>query len=245
MSDLTQKTNTALLLYPSTYQQLVKHYTKEQIGEYIILIGDYLFNNNKDVESKDPMVDLLLQMSKPTTDSAAKRHRIAVENGMKGAEHGNKGGAPKGNQNARKNKENNPQTTPNQPLDIDINNNIDIDINNNIDIEIDKEKDNKIILSNNNISLDKDKENKQPEHLNVQGEQKPKDQVEAISIGEAMERQFRRHLLKARDIYQAHGRTSAYFQALERAANDAAYCYNDNDIEAWKNAFRKEIEQGS
>ena len=76
------------LIYESTYNQLIKCFTPQQIGEFIKLAGDYILNGNKEVESDDPLVDTMLQMSKPTLDSAERRHRAAVENGMKGAEHG-------------------------------------------------------------------------------------------------------------------------------------------------------------
>ena len=119
----------AFLIYESTYNQLKKYFSPAQAGEFLMLMGEYMLYDNKDVESADPMVDMLLQVNKPILDAAEKRHKQAVENGMKGAESGKIGGAPKGNQNARKKKEeekqpqNNPQSTPKQPLKKEIENN--------------------------------------------------------------------------------------------------------------------------
>ena len=128
------------LIYESTYNQLIKCFTPQQIGEFIKLAGDYILNGNKEVESDDPLVDTMLQMSKPTLDSAERRHRAAVENGMKGAEHGKKGGRPrKDNQPPKEN----PQITPIKPLEKEI--------EDEKEVEIEKEKDIK-----NNIDIDKE-----------------------------------------------------------------------------------------
>lgn len=137
------------LIYESTYNQLIKCFTPQQIGEFIKLVGEYILYGNKDVESDDPLVDTMLQMSKPTLDSAERRHRAAVENGMKGAEHGKKGGRPKKDNQSPKE---NPKITPTEPLEKEIEiekeKEVEIkkekDIKNNIDIEIDSNK-----LSNN------------------------------------------------------------------------------------------------
>ena len=144
------------LIYESTYNQLIKCFTPQQIGEFIKLAGEYILYGNKEVESDDPLVDTMLQMSKPTLDSAERRHRAAVENGMKGAEHGKKGGRPrKDNQPPKEN----PQITPIKPLEKEIEDEKEVeikkekDIKNNIDI--DKEIDYSNIYSNklsNNIS---------------------------------------------------------------------------------------------
>lgn len=145
MANRNEDSPKAFLIYESTFNQLKKHFTPAQAGEFLMLMGEYMLNENKDVESEDPMVDLLLQMNKPILTAAEKRHRQAVENGMKGAEYGKNGGAPKGNQNARKKKEgekqpqNNPQSTPNQPLKKEIENNK----------EKEKQKENKININTN------------------------------------------------------------------------------------------------
>ena len=129
MANRNEDSPKAFLIYESTFNQLKKHFTPAQAGEFLMLMGEYMLNENKDVESEDPMVDMLLQMNKPILTAAEKRHRQAVENGMKGAESGKLGGAPKGNQNARKKKDgekqpqNNPQSTLEQPLKKEIENN--------------------------------------------------------------------------------------------------------------------------
>ena len=128
------------LIYDSTYNQLSKCFTPQQIGEFIKLAGEYIMYGNKEVESDDPLVDTMLQMSKPTLDSAERRHRAAVENGMKGAEHGKKGGRPKKDNQPPKE---NPQITPIKPLEKEI--------EDEKEVEIKKEKDIK-----NNIDIDKE-----------------------------------------------------------------------------------------
>ena len=108
----------AFLIYETTLQQLKKYCTPAQAGEFLFLMGAYMLEGQMDVESNDPMVDVILQMNKPVLDAAEKRHRQAVENGKKGAEFGSLGGAKKGNQNARKKQpQNNPQSTPDTPED--------------------------------------------------------------------------------------------------------------------------------
>lgn len=109
----------AFLIYETTFQQLKKYFTPAQAGEFLFLMGEYMLEGQTDVESEDPMVDMVLQMNKPVLDAAEKRHRQAVENGKKGAKYGKDGGAPKGNKNASKNKQpqNNPQSTPDAPED--------------------------------------------------------------------------------------------------------------------------------
>ena len=49
------------LIYESTYNQLIKCFTPQQIGEFIKLAGDYILNGNKEVESDDPLVDTMLE----------------------------------------------------------------------------------------------------------------------------------------------------------------------------------------
>ena len=142
------------LIYESTYNQLIKCFTLQQIGEFVKLAGDYILNGNKEVESDDVLVDTMLQMSKPTLDSAERRHRAAVENGMKGAEHGKKGGRPrKSNQPPE-----NPKITPIKPLEneIEVEKEVEIkkekDIKNNIDIDKEIDYSNTYNKLSNNIS---------------------------------------------------------------------------------------------
>lgn len=104
----------AFLIYETTLQQLKKYCTSAQAGEFLFLMGEYMLEGRTDVESKDPMVDVILQMNKPVLDAAEKRHRQAVENGKKGAEHGKKGGRPKKDSQSPKE---NPQTPPDAPED--------------------------------------------------------------------------------------------------------------------------------
>ena len=108
----------AFLIYETTLQQLKKYCTPAQAGEFLFLMGEYMLEGQMDVESNDPMVDVILQMNKPILDAAEMRHKQAVENGKKGAKYGSLGGAKKGNQNARKKQpQNNSQSTPDIPED--------------------------------------------------------------------------------------------------------------------------------
>ena len=74
----------AFLIYETTLQQLKKYCTPAQAGEFLFLMGEYMLEGQMDVESNDPMVDVILQMNKPVLDAAEMRHKQAVENGKKG-----------------------------------------------------------------------------------------------------------------------------------------------------------------
>ena len=62
-------------------------------------------------------------MAKPNLEAARRRYDACVENGKKGAEYGELGGAPKGNQNARK------KQPLKQPLNEDVEVNVEVDEN--------------------------------------------------------------------------------------------------------------------
>jgi hypothetical protein len=70
-------------------------------------ISDYALDMEEPELSGFPKA--LFSLIKPQLDANWRRY----QNGVKGGEHGHKGGAPKGNKNAKKGKE----TTPNQPQD--------------------------------------------------------------------------------------------------------------------------------
>lgn len=55
----------AFLIYETTLQQLKKYCTPAQAGEFLFLMGAYMLEGQTDVESNDPMVDVILQMNKP------------------------------------------------------------------------------------------------------------------------------------------------------------------------------------
>ena len=83
------------------------------------------------------MAKALFTLIRPQLDANIRRR----ENGKRGAEHGQKGGAPKGNQNATKTTpkqpQNNPKTTPKQiktTPNVNVNDNVNVNVNDNVNV---------------------------------------------------------------------------------------------------------------
>ena len=91
----------------------------DQFKECILKMRDFAIYG-EDVTSSDPMTNIILTMAKPNLNAAAIRYQQSVENGMKGKEHGAKGGRPRKGESrndylARKQAE----KTPMKPLNDD------------------------------------------------------------------------------------------------------------------------------
>ena len=128
MSKIKDNGKNSFVFYDS-FLSAMKHLNDSEFRECVMRIRDYALEGI-DEESQSPYVNIILAMAKPNLDSARRRYMASVENGKKGAEFGNLGGAPKGNQNARKKQ---PQK---QPLDVDANEDVDVNEDENDDIDV-------------------------------------------------------------------------------------------------------------
>ena len=142
-------------VFYDSFLEAMKHLNDKEFRECVLKIRDYALEGI-DVESKSQMLNVIMELAKPNLDSARKRYMACVENGKKGAEYGQLGGAPKGNQNARK------KQPLKQPLDVDVNDNVEEDVNENEEVNVDAEVPSDSISSFSNSSigfLDKEIEN--------------------------------------------------------------------------------------
>ena len=121
----------SFVMYDS-FLSAMKHLNDAEFRECVLRIRDYALEGI-DEESQSPYVNIILAMAKPNLDSARRRYMASVENGKKGAEFGELGGAPKGNKNASK------KQPLKQPLDVDVddNDNVNEDIDEDEDVDVD------------------------------------------------------------------------------------------------------------
>ena len=121
----------SFVMYDS-FLEAMKHLNDSEFRECVMRIRDYALEGI-DEESQSPYVNIILAMAKPNLDSARRRYMASVENGKKGAEFGELGGAPKGNKNASK------KQPLKQPLDVDVDDNVneDVDVDVNVNVEVD------------------------------------------------------------------------------------------------------------
>ena len=130
---MTRKNNNdkrSFVMYDS-FLEAMKHLNDSEFRECVMRIRDYALEGI-DEESQSPYVNIILAMAKPNLDSARRRYMASVENGKKGAEFGELGGAPKGNKNASK------KQPLKQPLDVDVddNDNVNEDIDEDVDVNV-------------------------------------------------------------------------------------------------------------
>ena len=111
----------SFVMYDS-FLEAMKHLNDAEFRECVMKISDYALDGI-DKESESPYVNIILSMAKPNLEAARRRYDACVENGKKGAEYGELGGAPKGNQNARK------KQPLKQPLNEDVEVNVEVDEN--------------------------------------------------------------------------------------------------------------------
>ena len=125
----------SFVMYDS-FLSAMKHLNDSEFRECVMRIRDYALEGI-DEESQSPYVNIILAMAKPNLDSARRRYMASVENGKKGAEFGELGGAPKGNKNESK------KQPLKQPLDVDVDDNVnvnedvDVDVDVNVEVEVD------------------------------------------------------------------------------------------------------------
>ena len=122
----------SFVMYDS-FLSAMKHLNDAEFRECVMKIRDYALEGI-DEESQSPYVNIILAMAKPNLDSARRRYMASVENGKKGAEFGELGGAPKGNKNASK------KQPLKQPLDVDVddndNDNVNEDVGEDVDVNV-------------------------------------------------------------------------------------------------------------
>ena len=111
----------SFVMYDS-FLEAMKHLSDAEFRECVLKISDYALDGI-DKESESPYVNIILAMAKPNLEAARRRYDACVENGKKGSEYGELGGAPKGNQNARK------KQPLKQPLNEDVEVNVEVDEN--------------------------------------------------------------------------------------------------------------------
>ena len=131
---MTKKNEKRSFVMYDSFLAAMKHLNDSEFRECVMRIRDYALEGI-DEESQSPYVNIILAMAKPNLDSARRRYMASVENGKKGAEFGELGGAPKGNKNASK------KQPLKQPLDVDVddndNVNEDVDVDVNVNVEVD------------------------------------------------------------------------------------------------------------
>ena len=123
----------SFVMYDS-FLEAMKHLNDAEFRECVMKIRDYALEGI-DEESQSPYVNIILAMAKPNLDSARRRYMASVENGKKGAEFGELGGAPKGNKNASK------KQPLKQPLDVDVDDNVNVNVNEDVDVDVNVEVD--------------------------------------------------------------------------------------------------------
>ena len=129
MSKIKDNGKNSFVFYDS-FLSAMKHLNDSEFRECVMKIRDYALGGI-DEESQSPYVNIILAMAKPNLDSAKRRYMASVENGKKGAEFGELGGAPKGNQNARK------KQPLKQPLDVDVEENVYVKVDENEEVNVD------------------------------------------------------------------------------------------------------------
>ena len=129
---MTKKNEKRSFVMYDSFLAAMKHLNDSEFRECVMRIRDYALEGI-DEESQSPYVNIILAMAKPNLDSARRRYMASVENGKKGAEFGELGGAPKGNKNASK------KQPLKQPLDVDVddNDNVNEDVDVDVNVEVD------------------------------------------------------------------------------------------------------------
>ena len=133
---MTRKNNndTRSFVFYDSFLEAMKHLNDVEFRECVLKIRDYALEGIED-ESEYPMVNVIMSLAKPNLDSARRRYMASVENGKKGAEFGELGGAPKGNKNASK------KQPLKQPLDVDVDDNVNEDVDVDVDVDVNVEVD--------------------------------------------------------------------------------------------------------
>ena len=127
---MAKKEDKRSFVFYDSFLEAMKHLSDAEFRECVLKIRDYALEGI-DEESQSPYVNIILAMAKPNLDSARRRYMASVENGKKGAEFGELGGAPKGNKNASK------KQPLKQPLDVDVDDNVNVNEDVDVNVEVD------------------------------------------------------------------------------------------------------------
>lgn len=141
-----EKTKESFVMYDS-FLQAADYLPAEAFKEFIMKLRDYALYDIDEL-SENPSINMMMAMAKPNLDKAEERRKKAIENGRKGAQFGNQGGAPRKGEtreeyDARRlaRTPNNPQTTPNEPLNVNVNDNVEVDVDGNVNEKVDGDGD--------------------------------------------------------------------------------------------------------
>ena len=140
------KNKESFVMYDS-FIQAGEFLSAEDFKKYILKIRDYALYGDE-TPSDNQVVNALMIMAKPNLKKAEERRQKAIENGIKGKEFGSLGGAPKKGETREEYDKrrlsrtlqeplNNPQITPNEPLNV----NVDDNVNENEEVKVNEEVD--------------------------------------------------------------------------------------------------------
>lgn len=140
------KNKESFVMYDS-FIQAGEFLSAEDFKKYILKIRDYALYGDE-TPSDNQVVNALMIMAKPNLKAAEERRQKAIENGIKGKEFGSLGGAPKKGETREEYDKrrlsrtlqeplNNPQITPNEPLNV----NVDDNVNENEEVKVNEEVD--------------------------------------------------------------------------------------------------------
>ncbi len=144
-----EKTKESFIMYDS-FLQAADCLPAEDFKEFILKIRDYALYGI-DEPSDNQIINALIIMAKPNLDKAEERRKKAIENGSKGAQFGNQGGAPRKGETreeydarrlARTPK--NPQATPTEPLNVNVNDNVEVNVDGNGNEKVDGDGNGKV-----------------------------------------------------------------------------------------------------
>lgn len=142
------KNKESFVMYDS-FIQAGEFLSAEDFKKYILKIRDYALYGDE-TPSDNQVVNALMIMAKPNLKAAEERRQKAIENGIKGKEFGSLGGAPKKGETREEYDKrrlsrtlqeplNNPQITPNEPLNVNVDDNV--NVNENEEVKVNEEVD--------------------------------------------------------------------------------------------------------
>ena len=127
---MTRKSNEKRsFVFYASFLEAMEHLNDSEFRECTLRISNYAFDGI-DEKSDSPNINIIMAMAKPNLDASRRRYDACVENGKKGAEYGELGGAPKGNQNARK------KQPLKQPLNVDVEDNVYVKVDENEEVNM-------------------------------------------------------------------------------------------------------------
>ena len=118
-------------IFYRSFWQATKPLNKEQKADLYDCICSYALGNELE-PINDPILEAMFSLIKPQLEANLKRYK----NGLKGAEHGKKGGRPK----TPKKPLTNPKLTPN--VNVNVNDNVNVNVNDNENLNVNKNKKN-------------------------------------------------------------------------------------------------------